>query len=604
MKANIFKNMKKKVKYLLLILLTLIIFEKLGTFEYFNNKSYDLFTTIRNQKDSPVPPITIIKIDNKSFGNGNQPWPWNRRKYVKFIQNIQEQKPTVIGFDILFTNSMEETGDNLLAKELSKHNNIVLSSKYGERTRIFKNKKYKTLFEYTPTEKFQTSPYGFVNAEVDKDGVYRKNKVSYKYIKKTLYSFAFTVLEKHLKLPKKKLIKKYIPLNKLSNKFFVNYVPFNNFYQVSFIDTLNKKYVKKHSYMFKNRIILVGATSSELNDILKIPGNIAYPGVALHGSTIWQMIKNKWITPIPSWLNLITTFIIIIFSIFVFSHINLFLGFMIVFLSTTTLFFFSLFAFKIGDLLINPFVTIIAIIISYLACILSKYFKEIAEKKEITNIFGRYVSKDLINEILENKENLNLGGELKRTAILFSDIKSFTTMSENNPPETIVTLLNQYFAKMVEILFDNDGSLDKFIGDAVMATFGVPMPVEYSSFKAVVTAMEMQEALIVLNKSFVEQNLPLIEIRIGVNTGNVVAGNIGSEERMEYTVMGDTVNLAARLEGKNKDYGTGILISEFTYEEVKDYIKCKYIDKVIVKGKSKAVKVYQPLEIIALPKIQ
>jgi len=223
----------------------------------------------------------------------------------------------------------------------------------------------------------------------------------------------------------------------------------------------------------------------------------------------------------------------------------------------------------------------------------NEMIKGLKDRDFIKDTFGRYVSKQVAEAILNGR--LELGGERRRATVLISDIRNFTAISEKFPPEEVVDFLNEYFSEMVSVVTKYEGTLDKFIGDALLAVFGAPITHPDDAKRAVFAALEMQEKLKEFNKKRVTKGKNEIRIGVAVHTGNLVAGNIGSEVRMEYTVIGDTVNLTSRLEPLNKQFGTQILISESTYREVKDDIEVREIPAVELRGKEEKVKVYDVL---------
>ncbi len=217
--------------------------------------------------------------------------------------------------------------------------------------------------------------------------------------------------------------------------------------------------------------------------------------------------------------------------------------------------------------------------------------EEQEEKKFIKSIFGRHTSTEVVEDAL--RRGLKLGGEEKEVTILFSDIRNFTAMSEKLPPNEVVGLLNKYFAEMVEVISRNGGTLNKFLGDGILAIFGAPVSYGNDAERAVRTALEMMEKLVEINRTLVEKGKLALNIGVGINTGRVVVGNIGSTERMEYTVIGDAVNIASRLEALNKELETNILISHSTYQQVKEVVQVKRLNPVRVKGKEKSIWVYE-----------
>jgi adenylate cyclase len=222
-----------------------------------------------------------------------------------------------------------------------------------------------------------------------------------------------------------------------------------------------------------------------------------------------------------------------------------------------------------------------------------RYFVEDREKRRVTKLFGRYVSKDVVELLIANPSVARLGGERREMTVLFSDIRGFTSASEHGAPEAIVGQLNEYFTAMVEVLFRHHGTLDKFVGDMVMGLFGAPLPDPRHADHAVLAALDMMDALKGLNDRWRAEGRPAVDIGIGVNSGEMIAGNIGSEAIMSYTVIGDAVNLGSRLESLNKQYGTHILISDATRAALTIAVDTRPIGEVTVKGRSEATMVYE-----------
>jgi adenylate cyclase len=222
-----------------------------------------------------------------------------------------------------------------------------------------------------------------------------------------------------------------------------------------------------------------------------------------------------------------------------------------------------------------------------------RYFVEDREKRHIRRLFGRYVSNDVIDQLMADPALVRLGGQKRNMSVLFSDIRGFTAASENATPEAVVSQLNEYFGAMVEVLFRHRGTLDKFVGDMVMGLFGAPLPDDHHADNAVSAALDMTRTLDRLNETWRSQGRPELNIGVGVNSGEMIAGNIGSEAIMSYTVIGDAVNLGSRLESLNKEYGTRIIISEATRSQLTIPIETRPIGEVKVKGRAQAVQIYE-----------
>jgi adenylate cyclase len=222
-----------------------------------------------------------------------------------------------------------------------------------------------------------------------------------------------------------------------------------------------------------------------------------------------------------------------------------------------------------------------------------QYFIEGREKRQVKRLFSRYVPRDVYEQLMADPERAALGGKRRVMTVLFSDVRGFTTMSENATPEEVVAQLNEYFSRMVDVLFEHRGTLDKFVGDMVMGLFGAPVDDADHAEHAVQAALAMTRALDELNQRWAAAGRPVLDIGIGISTGEMVAGNIGSNAIMSYTVIGDTVNLGARLESLNKDYATRIIISDATRAALKGQYHLRPLGEVVVKGKSQPVAVFE-----------
>jgi adenylate cyclase len=255
---------------------------------------------------------------------------------------------------------------------------------------------------------------------------------------------------------------------------------------------------------------------------------------------------------------------------------------------------------------IDLFYPLISLILSLIVVEAIAFKLQEESGKFMRGAFSSYLSGDLLDELIKNPKALSLGGEKKELSILFSDIRGFTTISESMAPEKLIDLLNRYFTPMTNTVLDNRGMLDKYIGDAVMAFFNAPVDVKNHADAACNTALEMIEKLEILNQELIKEGIKPIKIGIGINTAEVIVGNMGSDTRFNYTVIGDGVNLASRVEGLTKNYGkagsgvgVNILITEFTVEKLNGEFLYREIEPVKVKGKDKAVLLYQ-----LLPNIQ
>ena len=294
-------------------------------------------------------------------------------------------------------------------------------------------------------------------------------------------------------------------------------------------------------------------------------------------------------------------FLTLVFGLVLFKTNRTLLGLLVLLIFLTLHFGSNIFLFSKSRLMLSILFPAIPMLLTY---ILYEVYRNIVierQSKFLRSAFSSYVSPDVVDEIILNPEKLSLGGDRKKITLLFSDIRGFTTLSEKTDPEKLVTLLNEYLSPMTEIVMRNKGTLDKFIGDAVMAIYGAPVKQENQAFLACISAVEMIEKLKEINTEWAKNNLPNIDIGIGINTGEAVVGNMGADIRFDYTAIGDTVNLAARLEGQTKFYGTNIIISETTKQElelksensIQNSFRFRELDIIKVKGKTKPIAIFQ-----------
>jgi adenylate cyclase len=248
-----------------------------------------------------------------------------------------------------------------------------------------------------------------------------------------------------------------------------------------------------------------------------------------------------------------------------------------------------------SSLLLNIICPAITIAVNYVGITAYRYVTERRQKAMIKGIFSLYLHPDVVNEITAHPEKLQLGGEQKELTVLFSDIVNFTTISEKMPPQELVILLNDFLDRMTDIVKKHYGTVDKYVGDAIVAFWGAPKSQDDHALRACKTALEMQRTLAEMRMKQVAEMKPPLSIRIGVNTGPMVVGNMGGTERFSYTVIGDSVNLGSRLESANKQYGTSVMISENTYEKVKNDVIVRELDLLVVKGKTAPIRAYELL---------
>jgi adenylate cyclase len=380
----------------------------------------------------------------------------------------------------------------------------------------------------------------------------------------------------------------------LDKKGFVrlNYYNIEQYDTVSFLDVAEQKVKPEY---FKGKIVILGITDVGAGDVVTTPiGSI--PGPLLHYTFISNLLQDhiikepKNVTPFIILFMVITPFLLILFFKKIVTRVSINVAVYLVVYALVR------YMFVAKNIYIDMFFPLIAMLLSIAAVESIAFNLQEKSSKFLTDTFSSYLSGDLLNKLIENPDSLKLGGEKKELSILFSDIRGFTTLSESMEPEALIEVLNRYFTPMTESVLENGGMLDKYIGDAVMAFYNAPVDVEKHADASCLSALSMIERLNKLNKELEAENIVPIRIGIGINTAEVIVGNIGSDAKKDYTVIGDGVNLASRVEGLTKNYGVEILITEFTVAKLRDDFLYREIEPVKVKGKDEAVLLYELMQ--------
>lgn len=573
----------KKIKHFFLIFLISAIFLIfLNTVGFLSNINSKLTDNLYGS-NIPLDNIIIIAIDDESLQQIGR-WPWDRKIFAEIIDKLNESK--VIGVDLGFYETSNNSSDEILKKSLNENKDkVILSCEYtsfqtkenkdGDKDDIIYGK---DILVPIGNLKYENT-CGYVNTIIDKDGVSRAINLN---VIGNYSSFSEEIYSKYTKSN----------LSYEDNRYLINYVNLpGTFKTYSFSDVYHNEI---NSSQFKNKIILIGVTSADFHDEMLVPTSHGKPmaGVEIHANIIQTMLLNNNLHE-NSHLNQNLIILLILFiSTCLFYYIKLLKTIFILICSLIAYIFIVIYAFE-KNIILNIIYPILSILISSAVFIIYYYITEEKKKNEIKNAFGKYVSPILIEELINTPEKLKLGGEKREITILFSDIAGFTTISEKLTPEELVSLLNEYLTEMTNIILKNNGLVDKYIGDAIMCFWGAPLDNKSHALDACTSAIEMQNKLEELRPIWKEKYGVDVVARIGINSAKCVVGNMGSSDRFDYTAMGDGVNLASRLEGINKSYGTYIMISEFLKEKINSKFIAREIDTVRVKGKNNGVKIFE-----------
>lgn len=345
-------------------------------------------------------------------------------------------------------------------------------------------------------------------------------------------------------------------------------------------------------YVYLGQTVENGANSDTHQTVY--PG-ANYPGVYIQANILDNYLHNDFVRRAGSVWTWLCTIGVVMLALYACLHWrSLLMGLLFVGLLAAGYTCFTYWAYQHWNLWVNWVYPMTALLLTILISYLIRYTLEERRRRQLRFAFGKYVSPAAMMMIEKNAEDLTLGGQRRELTMLFCDIRGFTAFSEKNPPEVIQEMLTEYFTVMNDIILNTfGGSINKLMGDAIMAYWGFPLTTEDHAFLAVSAALEMKAAM---HRWLADPAKPQIKIGIGINTGDVMIGNIGSKDFMDFTVIGDAVNIASRLEGLNKELGSTIVISEATYEKIKDRINARFLDKIRVRGKEQATPVYEPLE--------
>jgi adenylate cyclase len=605
-----------------------------STFENLERKSYDVRFALRGP-DEAVMPIAIVAIDEKALASLPQKLPYPRAYYAKVIDNLTTAGARLIIFDIAFTEPAvnDPNEDRMFALAAQRSARVIFAGKVVNE--VVKNDIHNVyLSKPIPTLLEGSADWGIVNVPEEEDGFIRSYLLYQEFNNQKYLPLA---LRAYVRLTTGKALLDHaarngaaLQLNNLAipyygpNTFLINFRgPAGTFPTFSLADVLDDKAFDlgpvedtdifeehRQAQTFKNKIVFIGAAAEELQDNKFAPffsfagRKRKIPGVEIHATALNTLLRRDFIRMTPHWLNLILILAAGFLTMFIVLPTRPSLGIIFGVLEIVALFAAALALFSMQQLWLPVVAPSLTIVLSYIGNTAQLVLVERRERRYVRKVFSQFVSKSVVDEMLARGEMPKFGGEKRELSILFSDVRGFTTYCEKHPPEVIVQRLNEYLTEMVEIVFRHQGTLDKFIGDAVMALYGAPHHYPEHAEHACVTACEMIARLREIQKRWSADAKDFFHIGIGVNSGSVIVGNLGSEQKFEYTVIGDEVNLASRLEGANKQYSTSIIISESTYAQVKPRARVRELDLVKVKGKKKPAKIFELRSMEKLPAIE
>jgi adenylate cyclase len=547
------------------------------------------FLYVRRALQPPPANLLIVGIDEPSFQEFGQPWPWPRRFHANLVARLKAAGARLIVFDVVFADPTNEKDDAELAAAIREAGNVILA----EDLDIVQDPHFSRMILVQPFKPLRQASlaHGLAAVTPDPDGVVRHFHLKVQG-QKTLAAVAAQAFEPALRLAPdlSGLIAYTGPARSLDTV---------SYYQV--LDPVHPLPAAR----IRDRIVLVGRmlgaspAPQARSDTFHTPyysstGQVA-SGVDIHGQIIHTLLSGRWGRELPAVGRLGLYVAVILGAAYGLARLTPLVGLAVLGGLSLLILVGSAILFLGWNYWVPPILLVGGVAAVYSGNVLGHYLLEARERRWLRQAFGRYLSHTVVENLVTHPELLKLGGEEVEGTVLFADLAGFTSLSETMPPADLIRLLNEYFSPLTEIILAHRGTLDKYIGDAIMAVWGAPLPLPDHAVLACQAALQMQAAMQTLQEGWLTRGLPPLSARLGLHAGPLIAGNVGSQERFNYTVLGDTVNLASRLEAVNKIYGTDILLSESVYRLLAGGCLVRELDTIRVQGRVQPVAIYELL---------
>jgi adenylate cyclase len=564
----------------------------LGALEALELDALDRLFRLRGPRP-PVAPIVIVNIDEDSFDELDMAWPFPRALHGTLLEMIAAGDPLVIGVDLLFPEPSVrgEEDDREFGESIKRAKNVVLGAAITLVSEGFYIKQ-DTNFPL-PVIREGATAVAAVNMPPDADAVVRRVPLRHRIGDPLRPAKEDPILEAldvslHRLAGAGGLLAAPVPLDRV---VLINYrggretFPYVPYHRVVKGDVDPK--------IFKGKIVLIGVTSPVHHDLFPTPFERggAMPGVEIHAHAIDTLVRGDHIRPAPAWLTPALALILAPIGAWLVVRLRALRAFGAVFAIGLGLVGITFMAFSLWQVWVLSVAPMVALVLGYGATSIENFIREQREKRRLSQFF----SPDVLREIVRHGEGVNLGSARRLITVFFSDLRGFTSLSEKMEPEIVAEMLKEYLSEMTQVVFQHKGTVDKYIGDCVMAIWNAPFDDPEHAINAVRTALDFQERTLEVSAKWEEKLGGKIRNGCGINTGEAVVGTMGSRQRLEYTAIGDTVNLAARLESITKDYNSSIIISESTHDYVKGQFMTRELGAVTVKGKTRPVRIFAVL---------
>jgi len=530
-------------------------------FNVFSTWQLKLSDSLYGRQD-PMLNVAIVAIDDKSLQEIGR-WPWSRAVWADILEKLSSAR--VIGIDVAFFENSTAQDDEKLGGVLRKLNAVIPKEYYGFET---ENGKLVGKDLLVPIPSLHDVSTGVVNVFTESDSVTRAVPDSIN----NNPSLSFAVAEKLLGTS----------IEKKNEKMLIRFTAPGAYPVISASDILFDRVVPEQ---INGKILFVGATAADLHDSYTVPTGPHMAGVEVHANALQTAVSKRFLQRQQAGNIMLLIIIFAALTALIVDRLRLLLAIPLLALLLAGYVVIAIMFFEKG-LILNLVYPILGVLITATGSYTILYTLEAAHKRQVVSIFGKYVSPDVAKVILSSDKMPELGGAERHITILFADIRGFTSLSETLTPREVINMLNHYLGEMTEVIFKEKGTLDKYVGDCIMALWNAPLDLGDHAYYAVKAALGMQE---VLKKSH-KEGVPKVKVGIGLNTGDAIVGNMGSKLRLDYTALGDSVNTASRLCHEAK--GDEVIISESTYQLVKDRFKVKKLEPVLVKGKKEPLQIY------------
>jgi len=550
--------------------------------------------------------IVMVAIDDESLTRLGR-WPWDRNVHARVIDFLTEAKASVIGYDVLFAEEAPAADDRVLSQAVARAGNVVLAGEAQDLMPRDGRLVAKSLL--LPIQQLkQIASYGVVNVVASGDGVVRHMPFVAEVDQEEVSAFWAAIVKQWYQArgenSKFAEIAGVMPLEEGAMRISFAGGP-GVYPKYSVVDVLDGRVSPD---VFTDKIVVVGAVSPSLHDDHLTPVRTGQmPGLEVHANAIGTFLGRDFLVQESRWRTLVTLIGLCLVGNVVLVMLSIKWGLVVVIGGMIGYIIYSVFSFD-GGVIRNLVFPVAAIAISGVSSVAEKYFLVRRQRNYVRRAMGYYLSPAVMGEIMSDPGKLTLGGQRRKMSVLFVDIAGFTSLSEKLPPEVLSRFLNDFLTRASQVVYAEDGVVDKYIGDGMMAFWGAPIAQDDHGQRACRAALSMVAETEKMKQEWAEEGVEFAGVRVGINSGEMVVGNMGSQERFDYTAVGDNVNIGARLEGLGKYYGVSVVVSGATRKAVGDDpsagstsslqaasgqgMAFRKLDRVVVKGKSEPMVIY------------